>query len=1085
MTRTRFILAAILCLGAALVPSRLLAQSTAVLGVSVNPTNATLVRPVEFFSANSNRLQEALGITNIPAGLRSRSYQVETIAVLTNLNWQTTPALATNGAAIALWRAARGDRGGGLLVLHPTSTATVDNGLVFPATPLGRWIRWRPDGSRAVSMDWWGATGDGVTDDSSAFISAASAIQAQGGGDFIASGPIHLVHDPGTGLASWSNLANVRLVTDSATFVTDDFADSTFTSIVLTNSGTTATATWSSPHGMAAGRVFCIKGSTDAAFNGVWTVAASNSPTDLTFSLTTYNVPAGPATAIARVSDIGRSLFRFDACTNVDVGNLVFRGVEHPRDIQYRIGYRAVEVRKRSTKIRGELSVRGTAYGWYTGEWGIQSLGDCTDFDVGVWAASVGYPVACSGSGHDSIFRIHGENLHRGGYFGGVKRSKATAWIKNWDVAGCILNHQPNGPDQFGCEDFQLRVHDTGTTEPIALLSVGGTRYLATVSGYDSTNEVRHRNLDVQVFGRNLIQTSGLLVQTLSSNHWIDGLTFGGCLDQSGIAFTNLRSPLFVYSTSPAATAGQFRDIVFKDWRFFAPADANGSISSWVVLANPHNDVVFDGYESHGLDTVIGLPPGVHGATVPRFPGWSHRSFEAALGQRMDAGIRLEASKIVVPMVGRLGSNDFTLQWVGTVPSGNAGLFTITAGTNATSGAFGASITNGDLIARAFGPSATDWSGVIATNWATGLRGKVACLVIVKTDSGLALYTDGHSTAGLTAASGTPPAWSDSLSGTNAHVGAEVSSPDYWGTVYRFAVWNYDKGSELPSLAVRWGAGSDSVGADRYTIDQSTGNGGFETLGMGTNVFSGWTQMTEGSSSISVSTNAIQGTNSIAISVDGAASFAGVTSDVPMIDGERYVIDFWARVVGGTSGAIALVGAAGGDYPISISGSWVRRSVSLQWNSPTFTIKRYSLTGQTAEIDGLTIRQVGSLADCDWTTSPADRGTGAWPSFVGSGVRVISRGMGLGGDRGDTSITLRPGLDAPVQWFGSPLSGDRTVALSPTAARIGDQFRIIRTGAGLGSLSVSGTPISSNQWVEVMFMGTGWTNVAMGSTRLP
>ncbi len=1018
-------------------------------------------------------------------GVSALGQTAGSIAVVSNVAALTNrPPSALNPVVSVSGYRTNGDWGPSRTIRYVSdSTKAVDNGCVFAtATGMGRWEAADCEGA-VVDLRYFGAAVDQI-DDTAAITAAAGYLQRAGGGTMTGgAGEYHVSTNGVVGI--FTNLPFIKIDVRGI-FVTTDLGDDSFSSVVLTNSGTTATATWSDPHGLAAGRVFVIKNATDQAFDGVWTVASSNSPTVLTFALTPYNVPAGPATALARVSDIGRALFRFDGCTNVDIGSLRFLGVTHPRNIQYRLGYRVIEVRKGTTKIRGNLTVEGASYGFYTGEYGNQSLGDCSDFDVDVWGKSVGYPASGAGSGHDSTFRIHAENVHRGCYFGGVKRSKATLWIKNWDVAGGIINHQPSGDEQFGCEDFTLRVYDMGTTEPIDLLAVGGTRYLATVSGYASTNEVRHRNLDIRVFGKNIIQTSGLLVQTLSSNHWIDGLTFGGVLDQSGVTnLADIRSPFYVYETT-AATAGQFRDIVFRDWHFIAPANADGSVVAYLRLANPVNDVVFDGYSSEGMSTSIGLTEGIHASTVPRFPGWSYGSYESAQLQGVKGGINLSATTTIVPMSSRLGSNDFTIQWVGDVPSGNAGLFAITTGSSATSGSFGASITNGHLIVRAYGASASDWIGLTATNWATALRGKAVSLGIVKTSSGLSLFTDGHTTAGLSTSSGTAPAWTDALSGTNAYIGTDNAAAVYWGTVYRFAVFNYARGSEFPALAVHWEAGSGSSGSETYTVNSSTGNGGFETVGSGgADVFASWTEATAGSSLVAVSSNAVQGTNSMALIVDGSASFAGVSSSETMIDGATYEITFWARVLGGSSGQIALVGAAGGDYPISISGTWARYSVALLWKGVTFSVKRWSLTGQTAEIDALSVRRVGALCDFDWTGSPADQVSGAFASPLGgSSTKVLPRGLGLSPDRGDNSANLEAGQDAPVQMWASAVTGTRTVTIQTNHARRGDSFRIVRKDSGSGSLTLSTTPavaVRTNHWVDVVFDGASWSLSGYGS----
>jgi len=963
-----------------------------------------------------------------------------------------------------------------------TSTKTVDDGCVFATwNGIGRWeAEDCKDG--VIDAYWYGAIGDGITDDTAAFTAAANYIQQRGSGTLLAPLGTYKVSKIGP-VAHFANISSVSISAENAVFTEADYVDSTWTSVTLTNVGTVATAVWASPHGFIPGSLFLIKDSTDVAFNGYWTVTHVDSPTQIRFNLTAYNVPIGAATALAHVSDTSHVLFRFDSCTNVNLGKIVFRGHVLPVDNQFRLGWRVVEVFRGTKGVRGELDVEGAAYGFYSGEYSVQSISGCSDLRIKVVAKSVGYPVQATGL-DDSAFEIVCDTVHRGGYFGGVRRSSANIWAKNWDIVGALLSHQPDPSDSRGCEDFTLRVWDTGTTVPQKLLAYGGYRHMSSVAGYANTNAVKHKNLDIRVYGKNVPRAAGLIVQTYGTNHWVDGLKFGGNIDQSGLNSTNTGWPFFIYDTSPT-TAGHYKDLVIDDFTWKSTTNA-GAYPGYIRLAQAENDVEFNRY-STDIYTSQGLPAGIHTVTVPRFPDWNYTSFEAATLQKLDGGIRLNSSSTIVSMGAALGSNDFTLQWVGTIPSGNAGLFVATTGSSATSNSFGASITNNHLIVRAYGATPTDWRAVKATDWAYHNRGDIVSLGIVRTSAGLSIFTDGHTTAATEETSGTPPSWSDVLTGTSIYVGKDDSASSYSGTVYRFGIWSFDYSSGFPSLAVNWQAGQIPRGAGTIKVDPTTENGSFETLGGGgADVFANWSESTSGSSTITVSTNAINGTNSIAMAVDSSDSFAGISSGNIMTLGSFYNITFWAKVsAGGSSGQIALVGAAGGDYPISITDTWTKYTVNLSWDATSFSMKRWSLTSKTALIDDIRIKEVGSLADFDWTDSPGDRITGEFSGVLGgTSSRVISRGMSMSNDRGNNDVNLTPGFDSPIQLFATSLVGSRTATLNTNQARRGDIFRFVRKDSGSGTLTLSTTPsysVRTNTWVDVVYSGTAWTFAAQGT----
>jgi hypothetical protein len=99
----------------------------------------------------------------------------------------------------------------------------------------------------------------------------------------------------------------------------------------------------------------------------------------------------------------------------------------------------------------------------------------------------------------------------------------------------------------------------------------------------------------------------------------------------------------------------------------------------------------------------------------------------------------------------------------------------------------------------------------------------------------------------------------------------------------------------------------------------------------------------------------------------------------------------------------------------------------------------------------------------------------------------------LSADRGDASVTIKAGSDAPVQMFKTPLTANRTVTLSLTgvnsqALPIGVHFRITRTAAATGASTLTvqtlgggNKALAVGQWIDVVYDGTAWQEVAFGS----
>jgi hypothetical protein len=114
--------------------------------------------------AGKNLIFDAEGNAAVAAAaVESANTVVDNLAALQALNGD-----ALTGSALMLYRSTVGDGGGGLFAWDASSSATADGALVVEPSGHsgnGRWLR-QYDGP--MSVRWFGATGDGATDDHAA-----------------------------------------------------------------------------------------------------------------------------------------------------------------------------------------------------------------------------------------------------------------------------------------------------------------------------------------------------------------------------------------------------------------------------------------------------------------------------------------------------------------------------------------------------------------------------------------------------------------------------------------------------------------------------------------------------------------------------------------------------------------------------------------------------------------------------------------------------------------------------------------------------------------------------------------------------
>ena len=110
-------------------------------------------------------------------GQTTPTTQVKTIADLVALR---IPTINNRLSALVTGRLTENDGAGGLFFYDGSAATATNLGTIFkPAATTGRWTR---QYSGAVNVKWFGAVGDGATDDSVAITNALSVLNAQGGG---------------------------------------------------------------------------------------------------------------------------------------------------------------------------------------------------------------------------------------------------------------------------------------------------------------------------------------------------------------------------------------------------------------------------------------------------------------------------------------------------------------------------------------------------------------------------------------------------------------------------------------------------------------------------------------------------------------------------------------------------------------------------------------------------------------------------------------------------------------------------------------------------------------------------------------
>lgn len=478
-------------------------------------------------------------------------------------------------------------------------TLPEDNtGTILITADLKRFKRIYDD---AVSVKWFGAKGDGITDDSLPVFNLLKAIDS--GYVKKALFPTGTYKISTSAQSTISNKTNISiLMDDDASFLNDDFLND-FIAISLTFSGSIATAISTVPHTYINGLQIVIKDSPDNNYNGVYIITVVNSTT-FTYSL--IKLPTGPSTGKTRRPDISRTLITFNNCTNCNI-DFNFNATIQPISVQYRLGWVGVKFQNNCQNITGNLRGTGLSYLVWSGDFGSDT-GNLNRSLLNVHGVNVGYPIALWKSGNNSTFNVFAENVHRGTYAAAVNNSTFNILAKNYDIAGILLTiHDLGGATLYGSDNNRIDITDFGSDIPVQLPTSGVSRNTVTIFGYDINGVVDISNTSIDLKSSNAKYTVSIFARTANAQHKISNLNIRALIDRRNLTPAEMAYECTI-GDDTAGKSGTYSGINFPSWRVYNPVA--GTIQPLVLKAiTLTDDITFSDFYSTS-PRVISLPAG-------------------------------------------------------------------------------------------------------------------------------------------------------------------------------------------------------------------------------------------------------------------------------------------------------------------------------------------------------------------------------------------------------------------------------------------------------------------------------------------
>lgn len=704
---------------------------------------------------------------------------------------------------------------------------------------------------------------------------------------------------------------------------------------------------------------------------------------------------------------IGWTLFNFSGCTNIEVSNVEVEGVD-AWPLTNRKGIVAFKFQNACKNIKWSGKVSHVAYGIWSGDYGSQSTGNSSGFDVDMEFDDVGYPVAMWSSGNNGDYRLNGQKPDRAIYLSGTKNAKAVVNFKDANApTTCLITSNPNNSNpavatvEDCCENITLEVTDTGTTYYNGSNNWAAGIGTSTDSGtgkFDNITIRAKRTLDgSSPAGLGLVNfPSGGTAGVYNNVVELRNISVGGTLDRSAQSKANAGAVLYIGNgaNQNAARLTNFRisDLVVVENSADPVTATNlgivfttqnlGSPVYWERVQAPLTPINLSYH-------TIGKGHFFRDCDVPKISQFSNGTlvntsikddvseFQNASGRNAGlffSGGSSSTQRAAIPLSASIGTGSFTLELSFRTPNLNLqhirGLAALSSvDTGAAASGIGVEVnpslaTPGDINIYFFGASLSDYIKYTIDGSRVSENLTVLHLVRDSNYQTIKFYINGREVGTTRTTAGTPPTNEyQSLTTTYLVLGQSRAavSQSFYGTVYTSKVYGFSFTDKDVKQAIAGSSPFCSNGAVALPlISRTANNGSFETAGGGgSDVFGSWTESVSGTSTITQdTTDFVHGANSAKFTIDSSNSIAQLVNNV-LVANRAYRISMWLKA---SASATVAINAGGNSYSFSIDTTWRQYTFVSYATSSTFSISRSSAASKSIWIDDVLVEEMGVLA---------------------------------------------------------------------------------------------------------------------------
>jgi hypothetical protein len=331
---------------------------------------------------------------------------------------------------------------------------------------------------------------------------------------------------------------------------------------------------------------------------------------------------------------------------------------------------------------------------------------------------------------------------------------------------------------------------------------------------------------------------------------------------------------------------------------------------------------------------------------------------QEAVLQGLNKGIYFNRNINVSQLGYPINDSTFSLIFNFKVPTTDMSLVHIGAASIATPSVNGLQllVSQGTLIVRLYGSVLTSYYQVVYNEFVNKYKNKTVSVAFIRSYTDFKVFINGKEVI-TTTESVEDTLFNNGIEGVNVVIG----NASYIGSISEMKILNYDISGRLDYYFYGGSYKDVYITDNPYLVLDSIGNGGFEIEGS-TNVFQDWTQNTQGSTSLVVSTDAYKGAKSCKFIGDTSNSFIAISKSGLLTIGTEYEIAMAIKRISGTGTSLLLSGF-GADLGIGIQNtSWLAKSFFGIATSAQMVIKRNVLTNTEVLIDNVIVKRIGILS---------------------------------------------------------------------------------------------------------------------------